>query len=359
MPTCALLSFRLGLTDGVSIVADHWGHALESLGFDVFTVAGEGPVDRTVPALALGATAATDPRGEAADRRSIATALADADLVVVENLLSIPLNLRAARLVIDELRGRSAILHHHDPPWQREAFAHVTELPPDDPAWRHVTINELTRHQFRDRGLDAVTIYNGFDTTLGDGDRATTRKLLEVADDELLVGHPVRAIERKGIPTAVALCEALGATYWLVGPAEFGYGDELQRILAGAQCRVIHRPPDAPAHPLGSKSYIPDLYAAPDLIAFPSLWEGFGNPPIEAAIYRRPVAVGPYEVGAELRRLGFRWFDTGDVEDIAQFLRHPEPDLLEHNRRLAVEHFSLPVMTERIRDLLDDAGWLP
>src|SRR5690606_12810734 len=77
VPTCAILSFRLGLTDGVSIVADAWARALHTLGFDVVTVAGEGPVDRTVPGLALGAT-------EPPTTAEVADALAGADLVVVE-----------------------------------------------------------------------------------------------------------------------------------------------------------------------------------------------------------------------------------------------------------------------------------
>jgi hypothetical protein len=234
------------------------------------TIAGEGPVVRPVPGLAIGSAS---PPGE----DELRATLADVDLVVVENLLSIPLNLPTARVVAAVLRGRPAILHHHDPPWQRAEFEDVTELPPTDGSWRHVTINELTRRQMAQRGIDATTVYNGFDTHLPDGDRAGTRALLGVSEDEVLVGHPVRAIPRKSIPTAIGLCEALGATYWLLGPAEFGYEDELQRVVANARTRVIHQP----------LPHSPDVYAAPDLIAFPSTWEGFGNPPISS---RSPTA---------------------------------------------------------------------
>jgi glycosyltransferase involved in cell wall biosynthesis len=342
VPTCAIVSFRLGLTDGVSIVADTWRDALAGMGFDVVTVAGEGPVDRVVAGMAIGAA-------EPPSTGEVEEVLADAELVVVENLCTIPLNLSAARVVAEALRGRPALLHHHDPPWQRAEHAHVTELPPRDPAWRHVTINERTRREMAERGIDAVTIYNGFDVRTGGGDRAAVRRRLGVDPEERLVAHPVRAIERKGIPEAVALCERLGATYWLLGEAELGYEDELERVLGAARCRVLR-------HPL---PHGPDIYAAPDLVAFPSRWEGFGNPPVEAAIHRRPVAVAPYPVGEELRALGFRWFDHRDVEAIAEFLDRPDPALLEHNRALAVRHFSLEVMEAALRRLLDEAGWLP
>ncbi len=309
MPTCALVSFRLGGRDGVSIVAANWAGALVDLGFTVVTVAGQGPVDRLVPGLAIdvdappgSGPAKRGPAPEQALVDEVAEAVADIDLVVVENLCTIPLNLPAARAVAAVLAGRPAILHHHDPPWQRPEWAGVTELPPDDPAWRHVTINRLTERQFAERGLAATTIYNGFDAHAGPGDRAGTRQALGVAPDERLVAHPVRAIPRKAVPVALALAEALDATYWLLGPAELGYGPELDAILARARTRVIHQP-----WPNG-----PDLYAAPDLVAFPSTWEGFGNPPIEAALARCPAAVGTYPVSRELRALGFRWFDPTD-----------------------------------------------
>lgn len=343
MPLCAIVSFRLGLSDGVSIVAASWARALGSFGFDVVTVAGEGPVDRPVPGLALSAEVSPSDA-------EVVAAMADADLVIVENLCTIPLNLPAARIVARTLRGRPAVLHHHDPAWQRPKFADVTELPPTNPAWRHVTINDLTRREFAARGLVATVIYNGFDPDPPRGGRDKTREILDVAENERLLVHPVRAIPRKNIPGALRLAEQLGATYWLVGPAEDGYDDELHAVLEAARCRVIHR---------SSPGSMPDVYAAADAVAFPSTWEGFGNPPIEAALHRRPVAVGHYPVADELRAFGFEWFDPDDPTELDRFLCAPDEAVLERNRRIAVEHFSFDRMTAELRALLDDAGWLP
>lgn len=341
MATVAFVSFRLGLHDGVSVVADTWMRAFEVLGWQTRAVAGAGPVDHLVPGLALGADA--PPTHE-----EVSAAIGNADLVVVENLCTIPLNLPAARVVARVLAGRPALLHHHDPPWQRAAHAHVTELPPHDPAWRHVTINRLTQRELAERGIEAVTIYNGFDVHQPPGDRRRTRSALGVADDERLLLHPVRAIERKDVPAAVRLAEAIGATYWLLGPPEDGYGDELARVLGSARCRVIHQ---------SSPATMADAYAACDAVAFPSTWEGFGNPPIEAAIHRRPAAVGAYPVGRELRALGFRWFDPADPAALDAFLREPDVALLDVNEAVAREHFTMERVVVALAAVLDEAGW--
>lgn len=331
----------------MSVVAAHWARSLTGLGFEVTTVAGEGPVDRVVSGLALHST--TKP-----DRDELAMALADADLVVVENLLSIPLNLPASLALADLLRGRPAICHHHDPPWQRERFAHITVLPIDDPAWRHVTINRLTEHQFSERNLTATTIYNGFDTDPPPGRRGATRARLGVDEDAILVAHPVRAIERKNVPQALAVTTHLGGVYWLPGEAEEDYGPTLEQLLARPPCPVLRRSVD------GHSITMADLYAACDVVVFPSTWEGFGNPPIEAAIAGKAVAVAHYQVADELRRLGFRWPDTAHPETVRQALTSPDlADDLETNRRLAVRHFSLETMTAGIERLLGRAGWLP
>lgn len=343
MPTCAIVSFRLGGTDGVSIVAASWGEIFTNLGFDVVTVAGDGPVDRPVKGLELLPS-------EPPDMTALVEALADADLVVVENLCSIPLNLAASRAVAEVLQGRPAIMHHHDPPWQRERFSHVTELPFLDPAWVHVTINDLTREQFEDRGIAAHAIYNAFDTTKRVGDRPMMRNRLGVADDELLIAHPVRAIARKNIPVALRLVEQLQGTYWLLGQAEDGYGPELDWLLASANCKVIQR---------RSTLDVADIYAAADAVVFPSLWEGFGNPPVEASIHRRPVIVGDYPVATELRGLGFDWFFPHEVEAFRADIASPNLDRLDRNQALVAAHFSYATIGRQLGELLDAKGWHP
>ena len=342
MTVGAIVSFRLGLSDGVSIVARLWQQMLADIGFDMVTVAAEGPVDRRVPGLGIGQLDGPDPD-------EFAAAVSDADLVVVENLCTIPLNLPAARTVARSLAGRPAILHHHDPPWQRERFAAVNELPPDDPSWRHVVINRLTAEQFARRGIKATVIYNGFDNFGPEGNRAAMRAKLDVADNTLLVAHPVRAIPRKNIPAAIAIAEELGGAYWLMGQAEEDYGPTLEQVLGKARCPVINRP----------VARTPDIYAAADLVVFPSVWEGFGNPPVEAAIWRRPCVVGDYPVARELAEFGFRWFSPDRLDEVRSFLDCPDTALLDQNQAIARQHFSLERVRSDLAALLDDAGWLP
>jgi len=180
--------------------------------------------------------------------------------------------------------------------------------------------------------------------------RPDRRAALRVGADERLLVHPVRAIARKNVPAAVALAEAVGGTYWLVGRAEDGYDAQLRRVLDAATCRVIEGNAPDTMH---------DVYAAADAIVFPSTWEGFGNPPIEASLHRKPVAIGTYPVAQELRELGFQWFEASCPADIDRFLTSPDEALLDHNQRIARWHFSFDRMAERLATVLDDAGWLP
>jgi mannosylglucosylglycerate synthase len=348
--TAALLSFRLGGSDGVSIEATKWGEALRQLGWRVYTVAGAGPVDTLLEGLAIDAP--TPPT-----RSELSDALAPADLVVIENLCSLPLNPAASALAAEICAGRPAVLHHHDLPWQRPHLAHLPP-PPDDPAWAHVTINQLSRRELGDRGIVASTLYNTFDPDPEVADRSRVRQSLGFSPDALILLQPTRALARKNIAGGLALAEAVGGTYWLLGPAEDGYGPELARLVSEARCPVVLGGGAGEGGGEGrvGQLSIAEAYAACDVVLLPSSWEGFGNPSIESATYRRPLAIGPYPVAQELAAFGFRWFDSAEPGPLASWLASGDRTLLEENHRVAATYFNVADLPERLAGVLAGLG---
>ena len=299
-----------------------WARALQDLGHEIVRVDGS-----TVAGLGWPVTG--DPQ-----LSDIHDAVAACDMVVVVNVLSLPLHLRAANVVADALAGRRAVLLHLDLPWQRDGMAVPEPWPPIDPAWRHVVINELSRAQLAARGVTATVIHNAVDV-----DEPHGRRIVQVEGPLFL--HPARAIARKDVPAAIRLAEQLGGTYWLTGPAEEGY--PLDAVLAAARCPVLHRPVE----------HMRDAYASCDAVLFPSRWEGFGQPLLEAAVHRRPIAVGRFAVAEELRRFGFRWFPTDEPETLRSFLEAPDDTVHERNAAIVREHFSLDRLRADLARLLE------
>jgi len=335
MTSVALVSFRLGGTDGVSIEAAKWVQALGRLGHDVHTVAGSGVAHRLVPGLAADATSPPT-------YAQLRDALDGYDVVVVENLASLPLNVAARDVLYDVLDDRDTIFRHHDLAWQRAHLAHL-EGPRDAPRWRHVTINELSRRELLERGIVATTMYNSFDCAPAFGRREPTREALGV-DHERLVVLPTRAIARKNVSGALALCERLEAVLWILGPAEDGYADELATSIDESTVSVRRMMPAGVT--------IGDAYAAADLVVMPSTWEGFGNPVLESVTHRRPLALHRYPVAREIVAFGFDFFDLDDVAGIEGFLRCPDEGLFASNLEVARQHFNLAGLPARLHELL-------
>lgn len=339
MARLVVVSYRLGGTDGVSVEAAKWIAALRSLGHRITTVAGAGVADTVLEGLALDAEVPV--RVD-----ELARALGDADLVIVENLVSLPLNAAAGERLYDALAQRPALFRHHDLAWQRPQWRDAP-APRDAPWWRHVTINEISRRELAARGVTAVTLYNAFDCDPPPGRRDETRAALGVGSRRLVL-LPTRAIERKNVPGAVTLAARLGAVLWLLGPAEDGYDATLDALLGAS---------DVPTRRgLAAGLTVHDAYAAADLVTVPSTWEGFGNPVLESVTHRRPLAVHPYPVLEEIRNFGFSFFELDDVAAIEEELASPDPSRRERNLDVARRHFNVADLPRRLGDVLAAMG---
>ncbi len=339
--TVTVLSFRLGEADGVSVAAAQWVAALRQMGYRVRTIAGTGTADRLVPGLSLDSRYPVHP-GE------MTRALRGADLVVVENVCSLPMNPGVTEAVAQALRGRRAVLRHHDLPWEREHYAHLRGWPPDDPSWLHVAISRRSATQLAQRGIAATTVYHGYARIPRHGNRSAGRAALGIAPHQRLLLQPTRAIPRKNIAAGIAFAQALGAIYWLTGAVEDGYGPQLGELLNRARCPVRR------GLPAGLR--MADAYAAADAVVLPSSWEGFGMPLIESALASRPLAVSDYPVAQEVATLGFTWFPIDDPAPLAAWFADPDPALLAHNRALARHHFGPDALVRRLTETLARAG---
>ena len=337
MARIAFVSFRLGLTDGVSIEAEKWAVALRSLGHEIVTVAGEGPVDHLLPGIAIDAE--VDP-----DVTELIRILDSVDTVIVENLASLPLNLDARDAVYSALRDRPAIFRHHDLAWQRTHLAHL-DGPAHHGPWVHVTINDRSRIELAQRGIHAVTIPNHFDCYPADGRREALRNAIRVSRGSRVILQPTRAIPRKNVTGGLRLAERLGAIYWLLGKAEDGFGTDLERLLTHAMTGVRRGLPQG--------ATMDDAYAGCDLVVMPSTWEGFGNPVIEAVAHRKPLARYRYPVIDEIEAHGFHFFDLDDYHGIEAAMADPFSEFHEKNLAIARANYDLSLLPDRLREILD------
>lgn len=330
----ALVSFRLGGPDGVSVETEKWRAALHTLGHATYRVAGAfgaGALgDVTVPGLGYAATAAGPDDSEPPRRDVLEDALAPADVVVVENVFGLPLHVGASAALADVLSDRPAIGHHHDLPSQRPEWAGLAPealalFPPALARMVHVTINERSRRELAARGIDARVVPNTFEPDPAPGPLAARlRTKLGVAGGMLAL-VPSRVIPRKDIGHAIAFCEALRAAgrqpvvLLVTGPVEDGHAPVFARMCDAAGVVVAHHPDWFGP---GGVFSMADAYTAADVVVFASTWEGFGNPVMESVAHSRPLVVSPYPVLGEIEAMGFRFthLDADPAAAVAAYL---------------------------------------
>ena len=217
-----------------------------------------------------------------------------------------------------------------------------------------MTINEQARRALAERGIEAHLVRNAFDLDPLPGDRDSTRGAFGFAPTDVVILQPTRAIPRKEVGRGIRFAEEIAhhlpdraVRFWITGPAEDGFGAELDRLVDVAHVPVT----------VGRAPRPEDAYAAAELVVFPSSWEGFGNPVIEATIAGRTVAVARYPVLEELEALGLRFISIDEPEIAAEAIGAPDRASVAANEVVLRDHFDLSDLPGRIDAIWAAIGW--
>jgi len=312
--------------------------------------------------------------------------LFDLDLLIVENALAIPMHIPLG-LALTELiaeRGIPTIGHHHDFSWERARFwpnAAADYLdcsfPPGLPAVRHVVINSIAAEQLALRkGRNSTLIPNVMDfespPPAKHNGASGLRSVLEIEPDQVMVLQPTRVVPRKGIEQTIELAHRISRPCVVVvshasGDEGTGYEAYLRDYakLLGVRVSFAAR---AFGHRRGTtqdghKMYaLADAYREADLVAYPSILEGFGNAFLEAVYYRRPILVRRYDVfRADIEPKGFEVIPFDDfvteytIQQAEAVLDDPalSSKMVDNNYDLGREHYSYTVLEKGLVSLID------
>jgi glycosyltransferase involved in cell wall biosynthesis len=404
------VSTRLAGTDGVSLEAFKWAHVLERAGHECYFMAGEldTPPQRSllVPSCHFthpGAVEVYDgcfgrtsrlPRvsRKCEDLKSVLKqSVRDfvdhykLDIIVPENAVTIPMNIPLGLAITEYLieLGTPAIAHHHDFYWERNRFQRnacadylATAFPPKLPTIQHTVINSSQVEQLSLRaGVSAVVVPNVMDFGNGaptvDSYGDDMRTELGIPDDHKLILQPTRVVQRKGIEHAVELTHRLGMPATLVISHSTGdEGDDYARrvreysdVLGVNTLFCGERLSDKRGTTVeGQKVYsLADVFAASDMVTYPSTIEGFGNAFLEAVYYRKPIVVNNYAIyDSDIRPKGFRTVEMDNfitsetIKQAREVLTSNDlaTEMVEVNYDLANRFFSYEVLEQILATLL-------
>lgn len=393
-----MVGTRFAGFDGVSLEAAKVADALGAEGHEFVWFAGElgsgfrpgvefpaahfdNPGNRSLEAAVFGGGrfGSTDRDrllGTAAELQAAITAFVDShdvEMLLIENALAIPMQLPLGLAITSVLAASAlpAIAHHHDFVWERSRFGRCAvpglldlAFPPDLAGLRHVVINRDAGDALKlRRGMASILLPNvmDFENEAAPGDGAAYRTAAGLGSDEIMLLQPTRVIPRKGIELTIELAAAMDDDRVRVvlthpGDVDGAYLGSLQRLatdrdvdmrlvsLEAAGCRLA------------------DVYAAADLVCFPSTYEGFGNALLEACFFRKPVFVNRYPVyERDIATTGIDCIETDGaitqslVAQVVSWLGDPArvDAATDANYRIGLENFSYRVVRETLGPLLD------
>lgn len=367
----ALIHYRAGLMDGVSLEMEKWKTVLINLGHSVHIIAGnsEKGVDVCIPEIGF-----DNPeysiiyhncfeKLEDYDESSIGDyiltyaaiiykqlikSLRPYEVIIVNNIWSLGLNLPAAMALSEyakEHPQKLFIAHHHDFWWEREHMKctcsevekFLTEYcPPTGKNIKHIVINSFAKDSLLQRkSVEAVIIPNVRDFSgeeyLNESLREELRSKHNISPGDIVLLQATRITRRKAIELAIDLCCQLKKTAQsYVGKVLYNGNIFTGRILLAlsGMCEDISykRQLFKKAKQTGvelldlyttdsenkEQSFM-EFYNIADIVTYPSILEGWGNQLLEAILMKKPIVLFEYEVfSKDIKSSGIQYVTLGN-----------------------------------------------
>ena len=406
------ISTRLAGMDGVSLETAKWADVFEKESFTCFYMAGEldRPPERSFPVKEAHFThpaiqeiqkacfgtqtrkpSVTQKIHQIKDRLKeqiyIFVKEFKIELLVVENVLSIPLNIPLGLALAEFISetGMPTIAHHHDFFWERQRFLvnAVWEylnmaFPPHLPSIHHVVINSSADNQLSLRtGISATIIPNvmDFDNPPAPVDdySSDVREVFDIKNDELFILQPTRVVKRKGIEHAIELVSRLGMKTKLVishasGDEGYDYERRVRDYSSIMDVNTLFVSDIIKEHrgktDAGKKIYTPfDVYPHADLVTYPSNFEGFGNAFLEAIYFRKPIVVNTYSIYlTDIKPKGFKvielegYVSENTLRRVKEVIKNPDlrKEMVNYNYELGKRYYSYSLLKRKLKSLISD-----
>ncbi len=307
------------------------------------------------------------------------------DFLLVENALCIPMHIPLGVALTNFIAETEfpTVAHHHDFFWERPRFAVNAvgdylsmAFPPVLPSIRHATINSFAQEDLAlRRGAPSIMVPNvlDFENAPPMPESSDFRQRIGLEPDDVMFLQPTRVVPRKGIEHSIALISQLkNPKCKLVVSHESGdegleYQDALIELAdqSGVDLRFVHahlpQPDTALVANGGPDLSLGEVYAAADLITYPSLYEGFGNALLEAFYFRKPVLVNRYAIFiSDIEPKGFRviTMDGFLTRAVSEHVRKVIGDaeyrqqMVDHNFELGKKFYSYSVLRRKLRAMI-------